>query len=113
MQTQEMQQEILQRLDAVALKMGVAAEHLWEVLVRQAYLQWIPVGLLLVFLLPITTFLIVFREEFDDDASIGPMIFLTIIAVALSIALLLMASTAISATLNPEYWALNKLLSLF
>jgi hypothetical protein len=35
--------ELFARLDAIAAKLGVAAEHLWEVLVRQAYMEWFSV----------------------------------------------------------------------
>lgn len=34
-----MNQEVLSRLDALAAKLGVAANHLWGVLVRQAYVD--------------------------------------------------------------------------
>lgn len=33
-----MDEQVMQRIDALAAKLGVVGEHLWEVLVRQAYI---------------------------------------------------------------------------
>lgn len=35
----DLKQEIFARLDAIGAKLGVLANHLWEVLVRQAYIE--------------------------------------------------------------------------
>jgi len=44
---EQMGQEILQRIDVLAAKLGVAAEYLWDVLIRQMWLVegWMCVGL--------------------------------------------------------------------
>ena len=36
--------EVLKRIDALAAKLGVAADHVWAVLVRQAQVEVIPVS---------------------------------------------------------------------
>lgn len=40
-----MNEEVLVRIDALAAKLGVAAGHLWEILIRQAYVNLAMVAL--------------------------------------------------------------------
>lgn len=39
MKSEEITQQVLERLDAVAAKLGVAAEHLWGVFVQQSIIE--------------------------------------------------------------------------
>lgn len=104
----------------LAEKLGTTAEHLWEVLVKQA---WISGVTDLVITTIVGVLLVIATREFsgwrkganrdncDDDiaaqlGSIGVAIaWCVFVVVAANV-----ASASVSALLNPEYWALKQII---
>ena len=105
--SQGMQEELLNRLDALAAKLGVGGEHLWEVLLQQAqveawfYSLWAVLGaaVLGAGLIGIAYFI---KEE------AAPIFILPIFAGA--IIFIPCLHRAFTAFYNPEYWALQKIM---
>lgn len=118
-------------LQAVAAKLGVASELLWMVLVKQAFISGI--SYLLFILVTVVLTVIWYRvtkivhkyvtvgykdpvyegriEHWDDAHYIYVVIGWVIVAICY-ITILVDMSVMLGAFFNPEYWALNKVLSL-
>ena len=112
--TQDVQEEILTRLDALGAKLGVAADHLWEVFTQQALMQGI--GKMAVMLVIILTSLYLLKKGFKnrpffEDRSEVPkpsFFFMIIGAIMGLIGFILMGDgfvTALTQIFNPEYHA--------
>lgn len=102
-----MNQEILDRIDALAAKLGVVGEHLWAVLIRQVYIEaglfMLSAGVagaLSVFLVRVWNR----SPEYDRDVFLG-------IAITLSVVAFIFTLAGISGLANAEYHALEKILS--
>jgi hypothetical protein len=111
-----MKEEILSRLDALALKLGVAVEHLWEILVRQGFVEGVcgAIGLLLGSFgvcVSYKLFKKAFHDDIDDNLAGGCIIAGVIIAI-LAIIFILIGFFDIQYLFNPEYFALNKVLKI-
>lgn len=112
-------QEVLSRLDALAAKLGVAASHLWAVLVRQAYVEAAGTALFVAMIVALTYVAVrVFRygrakewySGFDNEsACIGTAVACLGLGVCWVIALVQIVCSAQN-ILNPEYFALSKIL---
>jgi len=105
------EEKVVEMLNVMAVKLGVATEHLWEIMVRQAfvssavdvfiYLFWCAVGYV--------SFILLKRVE-DKEArfylycvgALGFGLVMIIIGICFS--------TTITGFINPEYWALNAIL---
>jgi len=107
--------EVLQRLDAIAAKLGVVASHLWVVLIKQAisdgtvYLTFSFIGLL------VATEYAFFKYRHSDGYNERDTWFWATIgsAVVLAIAGLLCiwtGSDGFQQFYNPEYYALQSLI---
>ena len=121
-------QELLERLDALSQKVGVGIEHMWEVLVRQAYVDAVTSSLLFLGCLLLWGAVYAKRAAIDkwvQDGAIEykhisnsyPRLFPVGIALAaLGVATLLLfiwAANAVPvALLNPEYHALEKIMDM-
>ncbi|MBU8921721.1 MAG: hypothetical protein KOO63_07860 [Bacteroidales bacterium] len=120
-----LQDEVLLRLDAMAAKLGVAASHIWEVLVARAYLEWIDAVAILVMLLalyPLQKMIYsIWAANFDKESGGGyndwtkqdcrtvVLSVTAILVVFFGILGVLETVEAFKAGMAPEYWALNKL----
>lgn len=102
--------EVLQRVDVLAAKLGVAGEHVWAVLVRQAHLE-------VLFNLAVAVacgyalrklILFVRAHTNDDDLPVAVLGALGIAIVGMFF--LAALGYALTAALNPEYWALQQIL---
>ena len=118
----DIKQEIFKRLDVLADKLGVAAGHLWAVLVRQA-LATAVADLVTAFLsaiglvIAIKIFLYGWRRGEEDDWHDGSNFFLSLVS-GIGIVLALSGvfaylSEGIMYLANPEYFALQQILNLF
>ena len=122
-----MDEHYQQLIDTLATKLGTTAEHLWDVLIRQAPISGAVDLVLCVSMLVAAWRLIVFvkrkttvpkktehnkfpyAEWGGNDAMLGWGAALCMAAVAVFYTLS-SASTIIAAFVNPEYWALKELL---
>lgn len=116
-------EKVLERIDTLALKLGTTAEHLWEILVKQAYVTFFSYGirytLTIIFLccmVKVFPYLVKEFEKEDFDAESGKGIVLIIVCIACSIITIisLILTTAnltyfISLYFNPEYFAFQKI----
>ena len=116
-----MEQELLSRLDALAAKLGVTATHLWEVLVAQQALRWMNVVAEVVALGVAAGLLYVSCKVFGKHKDSGDMeeivsfIGMLLFAVASAGVLFCIigdGTTAIKATINPEFYALQEVLKV-
>ena len=118
-----MTEKITEAITLLALKFGTTAEHLWRVLTKQAIVT--AIGDILIAVLCIVTFLIIFKslkyikKEVEDPDNCADMDDYTGVFISLSlvtgIAMLVFGyciSSIITCLLNPEYYALNKVLEL-
>ena len=114
-----MQEEILTRLDSLAEKLGVAAQELFAIYVRQAPLEFVDVvanGIILLVVFFVLKYVVkIFTAALEKDEE-GKLIGAAVIGVIASIFLIatifvLIAETqqAVKAVLNPEFYAITHL----
>ncbi len=136
---EELTEGILERLDALALSLGTTVEHLWGVLVKQAYVvviqnTFISIACFVILFIGVTTYKkinrkrIIKKEEYrkdnlegsrhqwetvyDDSGEITGMIVMALISViALGFAIASLSGIP-TCVINPEYFALKKVLVL-
>lgn len=118
--TEDVKTEIFDRLDALAAKMGVAAEHLWGVLVKQHLIYGISavLGIIAVLALGFYAGRQARKIPGDLENSKGEpnLKFVLYAANALSVVaavLIFFMAEAVARLINPEYYALQELLDTF
>ena len=110
--------DVMKVLEPLAAKLGVTIEYLWQVLLQQALIA----GLTDVVLWGVTTVAICYtirywrwavanRCEWREAIFMGPIAVSVVVSI-LTIIQLCGLSETMAALLNPEYWALHKVLSL-
>lgn len=121
--------ELFKRLDALGEKLGTTAGHLWEVLVRQGMAEGI--GDLVLAFLCLVVFVICYKivrwmykeAPLDKPDSIYDMpwkarylvpgIIATIVGIFSGVGIFVNLYQGVLWAVNPEYFALEKVLSLF
>ena len=106
---------VMSRLDAVAAKIGVAAQHMWPVLVKQAQLgAYSAIAMTIVVLLLVLTLVIAGFKMAGEKSDASEICFA--IAAAISVATLLVMTVEmlniIGGICNPEYMALKDLVAM-
>jgi hypothetical protein len=111
--------KIAHLLEELANKLGTTIEHLWNILIHQAYVEAFKNIAIIAFF--IIAEMIIFKyvikynkgkrfEEIDDDFGfIAVLLFIVILVFIIVITLNLVPET-VDAIFNPEYWALNHIL---
>jgi len=110
--------EVLQRIDALAAKLGVAAGEVWKILVKQSVVEaWQQVATGVVFVLVMVAFIYFGRwcwKRYEESGGYGDWNTSALIAYSLALipAVIAICSviTAISRFVNPEYYALQVIL---
>lgn len=109
--------------DAVTLlshKLGTTAQHLWEVLIKQAPYSS-AIDLLAFIIICVATFLCIiicfhcWEKTNENGEFIGVSVLTTILAtigVIFCFSILFDMSTWLSGLYNPEYWALDQVMSM-
>lgn len=112
-----MNEEVLQRIDALAEKLGVVSEHLWGVLVRQAYVEAVIAAFILLataaaWVLVVRTYRSHKAEDqyFDIEDHPALTIGSIILAIVSVVVILVCPEIILTALINPEYAALRKIL---
>jgi len=114
-----MNKETLDLLQQLAAKLGTTAEHLWSVLIRQAYISFamdlvLYVALILAMFVCFKKVFPFFGHKCQEDPD-GDFVYLlgTFFVGAILLACTLVAIFGISDTVtkiaNPEYWALMQI----
>ena len=115
-----MSPELLQRIDALAAKLDVTAAHLWEVLIRQAWVFVVQTAVAVFVVGWVTQVYLRWyrswkagRKPYEPEADLAE---LGLIASGVTLAIawlivLILGIDALGALLNPEYYALSKILS--
>lgn len=113
---QEVTSQVPEMVDGVlgvlAERFGTTGAHLWGVLIRQAYVDaavWVVAFVTCVILLRIAGVRLGSTEEFSDGEFAWTAV--TIVLASATGICLVGALLAIGGALNPEYFALNKILS--
>lgn len=108
-----MNEQTLQLIEKLALKLGTTAEYLWGVLISQAYIHGIInisiVGFFGLFL-SIGWYLCLtykFKEPDPKTVAIGCLICMSILYIGL---VLPKINDIITSFVNPEYWALKQII---
>jgi hypothetical protein len=104
----------------LAEKLGTTVDHLWGVLIRQAYINSLCDLVTLVLAGVLVFFLAIgqvkLREKYEnsnyEEIYFISRIFLTIFIIIYIFALFYALTEIITGFINPEYWALHKLLDL-
>jgi hypothetical protein len=104
---EQLQKEIFTRLDAIAAKLGVAAAHLWEVLIRQGYIEGLANIIVAIVLFFVVLVLGVKTSRVYQDHTfwLG-----SLISIAFTIWAITCLYDGIITLANPEYFALSKIL---
>jgi len=114
-----MNENTIQFLNALSIKLGTTSEYLWNVLVRQAPIDgcitlivmaaWLVVGAVVI------RFFYTKNKDNDDHLDEGLTHFLLGISIVIYMCVMFIIgmclSDAISSIVNPDYWAFNKILS--
>lgn len=109
-------------LQKLAEKLGVASEHLWSVLVRQAPIT--AMADLVALSVSLGLWIIAFRfvnrkttlsgdrdvSDWDDEGKFFAWAIIILSGIGTVILLLIALTEAITAFVNPEYWALREIL---
>lgn len=118
---EDMVNEMMSRIDLLATKLGVAAEHLWEVMVRQAVITGTIELLTVIFItsgLAIYVKLLLKNRWYDKIEEVPTlsgvivvcsMVIATVFGLCMLVAFTTLDS-AITKILNPEYWAYQSFL---
>jgi len=112
-----MNENTLQFLNELSIKLGTTSEYLWGVLIRQAPIDgWINLSVMAVWVAVGVFALIFFYKKINDESwdeeftvallGISILSFVIIIVVAG-----ICFSDTVGAIVNPEYWAFQKILS--
>ena len=113
---EQLQKEIFAWLDALAAKLGVTANHLWEIVVRQQYIDGVAIAFLAVLLLVAScggVLILRHARTLDRRADSFPYWFGGCLLTALAFAGCVEASrAALTCFINPEYAALRDLLGM-
>jgi len=121
--TPEMQAELLKRLDALTAKLGITAEQLWAILVRQARIEAVVGIICLLFSLLAVAGLAYWwvnalrrnRGEFPYDANAFEVVALggsSLVVGIFATASIVNAFGLPGLLLNPEYWAFREVMRL-
>ena len=104
-------------IEQLATKLGTTSEYLWSVLLKQAWISSIT-DLVLYFIF-ICFFVFSYKytkHTFNDnnkreDYQVAVTVISWVVSVILVVIMLSCIENTVSALFNPEYWALNKVLS--
>jgi len=122
-----MNEQTTKLIEGLALKLGTTTEYLWGVLIRQAFVSSIIdcVFYVMYFIFMYCMFKgykymtgkesegsCYTRFENMEEGQEGLVAFLVLISGAFTIAFLLNVSLTIAGFINPEYWALDKILKI-
>jgi len=112
-------------LEGLAIKLGVTADYLWEILIRQAYINAIMITIQEIFIVVVGIVLwkvhkFLSSEEGRDKSRYSeyeelaglPMIISGMIFAILVICGFFCLGQIATGFINPEYYALNKILSI-
>ena len=114
-EVQNLGQEALRRLDALAETLGVASEHIWQILVQQGTVEGIYgiVGMLLAFgfLMGALKLISTDWNKLSDDR-IGQRGFGVFILTILGLILFLSGYFNLGYLFNPEYFAIQEIKSI-
>ena len=106
-----MNPELLTRLDAIATKLGIAAAHLWDILVRQVYVEAVTDGVMFVVYAAVWAYAFRrARRNWNDsniDTETAWLLGLGIGGLIVFLAGLFAFSETVTAILNPEAGALK------
>ena len=116
------EKQINDLLEKLADQLGTNVQYLWGVLIKQAYISFIT-GTILIFAM-VGAWIVWFKtlkwmekqkkEEkyFEEDTYTVILVVSGLILLATSFFLASFLNIYLASILNPEYWALNKILSL-
>lgn len=110
MQEMSVPAEVLQRIDALAAKVGATAEHLWPALVKYEF--WSSVGDLLVLPAPAIAAYVFYRISKASKCEVSriPIGLVSVVMVVFFLACLSYAPSEIATLASPEAAALKSLL---
>jgi hypothetical protein len=111
----ETQKQLLERLDVLASKLGVGAEALWSMLLRQAQISfWTD---MVIVALTATGWWFFFKKLLpwarrNDEDGVVPCIVVGGLCFLVTLALIICMENIVASLINPEYWAFNKVLRI-
>lgn len=115
----KLSEELLKRLDLVAGKMGQAGSYLWQLAVRQAYIEGVKAVLAVIFcaVLLRTAYVLIPRfyakgveQDWDEAMPLVGVILSCGVAFIAAIVLIVNTHIAVDALGNPQFFALRLLL---
>lgn len=109
-----MNEQTTKLIEELALKLGTTTEYLWSVLIHQAFISSIIDCVLytmyFVFMYYMYKGYKYMLKEEKDEEYIQLVLFLSAVSIVFTIVFILTISSTITGFLNPEYWALEKIL---
>ena len=125
-----MNQEAEQLLRELADKFETTTEHLWEVMIQQASITATMNAIMALFLTGVIVIICCFvkakttpkpnsldfsqphKGDWEDDKAFVIWYILILVTITLTGVVISLILTAVTASLNPEYWALQQILEL-
>lgn len=119
-----MDKNMAEFLEKLANKLGVTVEHLWRILIKQAYIDAIQSLIFIAFVYSLLGLLYWCHKRFSkknndgdtlydeyEEPLIIPMVIIFIVGIILFIVSIFSISNVINGLFNPEYWALHEILN--
>jgi len=111
-------ENLTQLLENLANKLGTTTEYLWGIMIKQAYISGVTSLVWLVIALIGTFFWFQglnyvrknWKELYDDESVVWWVMCLVVGIIIISLIFIENDSNFVTALLNPEYWALEKVL---
>ena len=110
--------KVFEVIDAIAAQLGVAKEFVWEILVKQQYVEAAQLMIGVIFCVVVLVYSIPicskgFKEEYSSgDADAAAAIIGLFVSVGASIYILCGSIACVGRLLNPEYYALKDILNM-
>jgi hypothetical protein len=104
-----MNEQMMKMLEVLANKLGTTAEHLWAILIKQAYITaWTDIILLIAF---IVLLFILGKISFKFLVNFDRILVSIIIVTVLCMLMGNFIPEIVNGFFNPEYWAFKNILS--
>jgi hypothetical protein len=113
--------KIANLLEELANKLGTTMEHLWNILMHQAYIEAFKNIIMIAFFIVLEILISKYTfkynkgkslEDIDDFGSIAIIILSIVISIFIIAMIVSLVPETIDAIFNPEYWALNHIIKL-